>query len=64
MLQYFKRKLKLFLYKYNRSIGLKILFKKTTGKKLNLKNPQTFSEKIQWLKLYDYPFNAEHVNLI
>lgn len=23
------------------------------GKPLNLKNPQTFSEKIQWLKLYD-----------
>ena len=23
------------------------------GKKLNLKNPQTFNEKIQWLKLYD-----------
>lgn len=24
-----------------------------TGKKLNLKNPITFNEKIQWLKLYD-----------
>lgn len=24
-----------------------------TGKKLNLKNPQTFNEKIQWLKLHD-----------
>lgn len=24
-----------------------------TGKKLNLENPQTFNEKIQWLKLYD-----------
>src|SRR5699024_2612752 len=23
------------------------------GKKLNLNNPQTFNEKIQWLKLYD-----------
>ena len=23
------------------------------GKKLNLKNPQTFNEKLQWLKLYD-----------
>lgn len=23
------------------------------GKRLNLKNPQTFNEKIQWLKLYD-----------
>ena len=24
------------------------------GKKLNLKNPQTYSEKLQWLKLYDH----------
>ena len=23
------------------------------NKKLNLKNPQTFNEKLQWLKLYD-----------
>lgn len=26
-------------------------------KKLNLKNPQTFNEKIQWMKLYYYPKN-------
>lgn len=25
--------------------------------KLNLKDPQTFNEKIQWLKLYEWPFN-------
>ena len=30
---------------------LKMVYKIKTGKKLNLKNPQTFSEKIQWLKL-------------
>ncbi len=29
------------------------LFKLRTGKKLNLDNPQTFSEKLQWLKLYN-----------
>jgi len=23
------------------------------GKKLNLKNPKTFNEKLQWLKLHD-----------
>ena len=23
------------------------------GKKLNLENPQTFNEKLQWLKLYN-----------
>ena len=32
---------------------LKLMFRARMGKKLNLKNPQTFNEKIQWLKLYD-----------
>lgn len=32
---------------------LKIIFRFETGKKLNLKNPVTFNEKLQWLKLYD-----------
>lgn len=32
---------------------LKLLFRIRMGKRLNLKNPQTFSEKLQWLKLYD-----------
>lgn len=32
---------------------LKMLYKVRTGKKLNLKNPITFDEKLQWLKLYD-----------
>ena len=32
---------------------LKRLYKYKMGKKLNLKNPQTFNEKLQWLKLYD-----------
>lgn len=32
---------------------LKILYHMYFGKKLNLKNPKTFSEKLQWLKLYD-----------
>ena len=26
-------------------------------KKVDLKNPHTFNEKIQWLKLHDYPTN-------
>lgn len=34
-------------------IFLQLKFKKRMGKKLNLKSPQTFNEKIQWLKLYD-----------
>ena len=32
---------------------LKLKFRLKMGKKLNLKNPQTFNEKLQWLKLYD-----------
>ncbi len=32
---------------------LEKIYKQKTGKKLNLKNPKTFTEKIQWLKLYD-----------
>lgn len=32
---------------------LKLLFRNRMGKKLNLKNPETFSEKLQWMKLYD-----------
>ena len=29
-------------------------YKKKTKKKINIENPKTFNEKIQWLKLYDY----------
>lgn len=32
---------------------LKICYKCKIGKKLNLNNPQTYNEKLQWLKLYD-----------
>ena len=32
---------------------IKIQYRIKTGRKLNLNNPQTFREKIQWLKLYD-----------
>lgn len=34
-------------------IYLKRLYKKLMNEKLNLKEPQTFNEKLQWLKLYD-----------
>lgn len=33
--------------------ALKDWFFETTGEVLNLENPQTFNEKIQWMKLYD-----------
>ncbi len=32
---------------------LKLKYKKHFGKDLNLNNPKTFNEKLQWLKLYD-----------
>lgn len=33
--------------------SLKIRYRIEMGRKLNLKNPQRFTEKLQWLKLYD-----------
>ena len=33
---------------------VKIQYKKRLKKKLNLKEPKTFNEKLQWLKLYDH----------
>ena len=32
---------------------LKLMFRVNMGRKLNLKNPKTYNEKLQWLKLYD-----------
>ena len=34
-------------------IYIKKLYKKLMGKELNLKNPVTFNEKLNWIKLYD-----------
>lgn len=36
----------------------KLYYRIVLHKKLNLKNPQKFNEKIQWMKLYYYPKNA------
>ena len=41
------------LYKISPKIDLKILFRMKVGYKLNLKNPTTYNEKLQWIKLYD-----------
>lgn len=32
---------------------LKLIYRIKFHKKLNLKNPKTFNEKLQWLKIYD-----------
>lgn len=42
-----------YLNKTSDSKYLKLRFYERMGKKLNLENPQTFNEKLQWLKLYD-----------
>ncbi len=36
----------------------KLYYKVVLKKKLNLENPQTFNEKLQWLKLYYFPKNS------
>lgn len=44
------------------AVYLKYMYKKVMGKKLDLKNPQTFNEKLQWLKLYDR--NPEYTKMV
>ena len=41
---------------------LRMKFRAHMGKKLNLKNPQTFSEKLQWMKLYNR--NPEYTKMV
>ena len=43
-------------------LATKILYRRVLGKRLNLKDPQTFNEKQQWLKLYRYRNNDIVVN--
>ena len=42
------------LYKINPALTLKILFRMKLGYPLNLEDPKTYNEKIQWIKLYDH----------
>lgn len=39
---------------FSDKVYLKLLYFIDFGKRLNLKNPITFNEKLQWLKLYDH----------
>lgn len=43
-------------------MALKLLFHNVFGRKLDLDNPLTFNEKLQWLKLYDR--NPEYTSLV
>lgn len=42
------------LYRMNPELELKLLFRLKCGYKLDLNNPKTYNEKIQWIKLYDH----------
>lgn len=41
------------LYRISPELELKLLFRIKQGYRLDLKNPKTYNEKIQWIKLYD-----------
>ena len=43
-------------------IYIKLLFRRVMGKKINLKNPQSYNEKLNWLKLYDR--NPEYLKMV
>lgn len=47
---------------FSDKLFLKIRYRIEMGKKLNLKNPQTFNEKLQWLKLYNR--NPEYTKMV
>ena len=60
ILQYIAKPSKILLYLDSKGVirledknFLKIKYKIVTGKKLNLDNPKTFNEKLQWLKIND-----------
>lgn len=44
------------------SIYLKLMFRFKMGYRLNLRHPKTFSEKIQWLKLYNR--NSDYTQMV
>lgn len=57
---YFKNPKKTIYYIFNKfshllpdKLHLKVQYRMAMGEKLNLENPKTFCEKIQWLKLYN-----------
>lgn len=60
--QYIKRPCRIVFFLSNRGLlnwmgdktYLKLRYRALIGKKLNLKNPDTYTAKLQWLKLYDH----------
>lgn len=69
VIKYIRQPSKLLIYLDNKRIiklkdqkYLKLRYKLVTNKRLNLENPQTFNEKLQWLKLYDR--NSEYIKMV
>lgn len=70
IIEYIKRPKELLIYMTNRfsfkfipdKLFLKWKYRWFFNKKLNLENPQTFNEKLQWLKLHDR--NPMYTNLV
>lgn len=53
-----RRKLQVLAYKiFSNETMSKIYYKIVLNKKLDLKNPKTFNEKLQWYKLNYFPYN-------
>lgn len=53
-----RRKIQVITHKlFSNEFMSKLYFKIVLKEKLDLKNPRTFNEKLQWLKLYYYPQN-------
>lgn len=50
------------IIKLKDELYIKLCYRARIGKELNLNNPQTFNEKLQWLKLYDR--NPEYTEMV
>ncbi len=70
IIKYIKKPKLIIIYLMNKNfffflpdkVYLKWKFRLIMGYKLNLRNPQTFNEKLQWLKLYDR--NPEYTKMV
>lgn len=51
--------------KFSDSLYVKLMYYSRTGKRLNISNPSSFNEKLQWMKLYDHnPLYTRIVNKV
>lgn len=57
----FNNKKLILQYKIGPEYASKKIYKKAFNKELNLDNPKTFNEKLQWLKLYYWPQNEKAI---